>query len=84
MCSLLAAAEPAFGQPVGPELVTITSFNEWHVGTQIEPAAVGANNGLGYTYQDYGSLPPDGYLRRTRQWVERFLASTWPATSRGP
>jgi len=67
---------------VEPALVTITSFNEWHEGTQIEPAAVGATNGLGYTYEDYGPLPPEGYLTLTRQWVARFLARTGPATYR--
>jgi len=63
---------------VEPALVAITTFNEWHEGTQIEPAAVGVDNGRGYTYEDYGPLPPDGYLTLTRQWVERFEAQTWP------
>ena len=67
---------------VEPALVTITSFNEWHEGTQIEPAAVGATNGLGYTYEDYSPLPPEGYLTLTRQWGDRFLARTWPPTYR--
>jgi hypothetical protein len=66
---------------VEPALVTITSFNEWHEGTQIEPAAVGATNGLGYAYEDYGSLAPEGYLTLTSQWVTRFLATTWPDTT---
>ena len=63
---------------VEPALVAITTFNEWHEGTQIEPAAVGVDNGRGYTYEDYQPLPPDGYLALTRQWVERFEAQTWP------
>jgi len=67
---------------VEPALVTITSFNEWHEGTQIEPAAVGAANGLGYTYEDYSPLPPEGYLTLTRQWGDRFLARIWPPTYR--
>lgn len=65
-----------------PALVTITSFNEWHEGTQIEPAAVGVTNGLGYTYEDYRPLPPDGYLTLTRQWAGRFLETTWPEARR--
>ena len=67
---------------VEPALVTITSFNEWHEGTQIEPAAVGATSGLGYTYEDYSPLPPEGYLTLTHQWVARFMARTWPPTYR--
>ena len=72
--------EAALSMGVEPALVTITTFNEWHEGTQIEPAAVGATNGQGYTYQDYESLPPDGYLTMTGQWVARFLETTWPET----
>ena len=67
---------------VEPALMAITSFNEWHEGTQIEPAAVGVTDGRGYTYEDYGPLPPEGYLTLTRQWVDRFLATTWPESYR--
>jgi hypothetical protein len=67
---------------VEPALMAITTFNEWHEGTQIEPAAVGATNGRGYTYEDYGPQPPEGYLTLTRQWVDRFLATTWPESHR--
>lgn len=60
-----------------PDVVTITSYNEWHEGTQIEPArAVGAP----YASYDgaYGlSGPPAerAYLDRTAAWVRRYLAS---------
>jgi hypothetical protein len=74
--------EAALAVGVEPALVTITSFNEWHEGTQIEPAAAEATNGLGHTYSDYSPLPPEGYLALTRQWVDRFLAMTWPRTYR--
>jgi glycoprotein endo-alpha-1,2-mannosidase len=74
--------EAALGAGVEPAMVTITSFNEWHEGTQIEPAAVGATHGLGYTYDDYGPLPPDAYLTLTRQLADQFLAMTWPETYR--
>jgi glycoprotein endo-alpha-1,2-mannosidase len=52
---------------VDPELIGITSFNEWHEGTQIEPAVpkqVGD-----YTYLDYGSRDVTWYLDRTAHWV---------------
>jgi glycoprotein endo-alpha-1,2-mannosidase len=67
---------------VEPALITITSFNEWHEGSQIEPAAVGADNGRGYTYLDYGGLPPEGYLSLTNELATQFLAATWPETTR--
>ena len=72
----------ALGTGVQPAMVTVTSFNEWHEGTMIEPPAIGADNGRGYTYADFGALPPDGYLTLTRQWVDKFLATTWPETYR--
>lgn len=72
----------ALGTGVQPELVTVTSFNEWHEGSMIEPPALGANNGQGYTYADFGKLPPDGYLTLTRQWVDKFLGMTWPPVIR--
>ncbi|HNR02011.1 MAG TPA: hypothetical protein PKK59_05715 [Anaerolineaceae bacterium] len=67
-----------FDTGVEPQMVAITTFNEWHEGTQIEPALTGMDNGAGYNYRDYESLPPDGYITLTRQWVETFLAHEWP------
>ncbi|HUH99372.1 MAG TPA: hypothetical protein VLZ89_18575 [Anaerolineales bacterium] len=72
----------ALGTGLQPELVTITSFNEWHEGTMIEPPAPGATNGQGYTYSDFGSLPPDGYLTLTHEWIGKYLQMTWPASYR--
>ncbi len=65
----------ALATGVDPAMVTITSFNEWHEGTMIEPAATGKNDGHGNNYQDFGTLPPDGYLKLTRQWVDKFAGS---------
>jgi glycoprotein endo-alpha-1,2-mannosidase len=52
-----------------PDYIGITSFNEWHEGTQIEPA-VGKSAGE-YTYEDYGpGVDPWFYIYKTRELVE--------------
>ncbi len=55
---------------VSPALIGLTSWNEWHEGTQIEPAEAAAANG--FTYRDYGEVGEDGYLGLTREWIERY------------
>lgn len=55
---------------VDPPFIGITSFNEWHEGTQIEPAVPVSIEG--YSYEDYSPLEPDYYLGRTRHWVDLF------------
>lgn len=72
----------ALGTGVEPALVTITSFNEWHEGSMIEPPQFGLSNGNGYAYEDFDSLLPEGYLSLTREWVETYLAMRWPSTCR--
>jgi hypothetical protein len=63
----------------GSEWISVTTFNEWHEGTQIEPAqdfASGARTYKGYEGA-YGVAPadaPDAYLRRTAHWVQMFSA----------
>jgi len=55
---------------LAPELVGITSFNEWHEGTQIEPAA--PKQIPGFTYLDYQPRPAGYYLDRTAYWIGRL------------
>jgi hypothetical protein len=72
----------ALNTGVEPALVTITSFNEWHEGSMIEPPQFGIKDNNGFSYTDFGTLPPEGYLTLTDQWVDKYLAMTWPPTYR--
>lgn len=74
--------ERMFAVGVEPPLVAVTTFNEWHEGTQIEPAVAGASRPNGEAYLDYGALPPEGYLTKTREWAEVFLDYEWPQTAK--
>jgi glycoprotein endo-alpha-1,2-mannosidase len=56
---------------IKPSAVAITSFNEWHEGTQIEPAKPYKTKG--FTYLDYKPLADDYYLLRTKYWSSRFV-----------
>ncbi|KAJ0003736.1 hypothetical protein NQD34_008834 [Periophthalmus magnuspinnatus] len=55
---------------VRPEIVTITSFNQWHEGTQIEKAV--PKKTATRLYLDYLPNQPEHYLELTRQWAENF------------
>ena len=72
----------ALGTGVEPAMVTITSFNEWHEGTMIEPPQFGVDDTIGYTYADFETYAPEGYLYHTRDWINRYLARTWPGAYR--
>ena len=67
---------------VEPALVTITSFNEWHEGSMIEPPQFDVSDGAGFPYADFDTYAPEGYLHHTRDWVDRYTARTWPFTYR--
>ena len=59
---------------VKPAIVSITSFNEWHEGTQIERAV--PKSAVGVLYKDYRPQGPDFYLQLTKQFAEQFTVES--------
>jgi len=55
---------------LAPDLIGLTSFNEWHEGTQIEPAQ--SKSLPDFTYRDYLPLEPEAYLDLTAAWVVAY------------
>lgn len=55
---------------VSPPVISITSFNEWHEGTQIEKAQPKRTNAK--RYLDYQPFDPDYYLKLTSTFVNQF------------
>ena len=72
-----------FQELQGLKIVSITSFNEWHEGTQIEPAiekstAPAENQTYTYRYQTYNPHSSDFYMLKTKDWIEKLFLSTVP------
>ena len=57
---------------VKPKIISITSFNEWHEGTQIEKAVPKSSQSR--SYFDYKPFGSDYYLKLTRDFVDKYQA----------
>ena len=53
---------------VHPPVISVTSFNEWHEGTQIESASSQTAHGE-RNYLSYLPHQPDRYLKLTNKWI---------------
>ena len=75
------------GMLSGPALyaVGVTSWNEWHEGTQIEPALYGyrGNHPERCHYSDYEGVGSYGYLYKTRRWAAKLATRPVPEAYAG-
>jgi len=53
-----------------PDMISITSFNEWHEGTQIEEAI--PKQTADHRYVDYTPADSDFYLKLSRKWTSVY------------
>lgn len=64
------------------DFVAVISFNEWHEGTEIEPAVHAPVPPMGYlsfdgAYRKKGEAAEQSYLRRTARWIQLFQTGSW-------
>lgn len=57
----------------GAHAISITSWNEWGEGTQIEPCQNWTDPDTGKAYKDYGAAGPWLYLNITQQEASGFI-----------
>jgi len=69
------------------KLITITSYNEWGEGTQIESAmeknVLDSEGNIIHRYQDYSPLKPDYYMKRLKYWIDHFKKFRAPRKKKG-
>lgn len=68
---------------IDPAIISITSWNEWHEGTNIEPAEAHKRQGDLPEYDDYGDLGPEYYLQSTHRYVVDWATEHKPSVGKG-